>query len=143
MNLTFVISLISAAAGGLLAWQLQAHQIIKLELTHANERIATQRAARVVADRQQNTVIAAQNAAAGRAAGVRRDDDNLRTVVDGLRSDLEVTRGAAALSIDACNRHSATISQLFIESTAVNRELAQACDGHASDVLTLTDAWPK
>ena len=147
MNLTILTSAISAAiagaAGFWLAWQLQAGNITQLKLEHANERITQGRAARVVADRQQNTIIAAQNAAAGRAVAMRRDDAGLRTVVDGLRDDLDVTRRAAGTVIDACNRHAATVSQLLVESATVNRELAQAADGHASDVRTLSEAWPK
>jgi hypothetical protein len=147
MNITLIIALVSAIVSGIagfaLAWQLQAGNITQLKLEHANERITQGRAARVVADRQQNTIIAAQNAAAGRAVAMRRDDAGLRTVVDGLRDDLDVTRRAAGTVIDACNRHAATVSQLLVESATVNRELAQAADGHASDVRTLSEAWPK
>ena len=143
MNLTLVATVISAAAGFAAAWNLQAHQITKLSLEHANERIAIQRTARATIERTSNAVIQAQNAAAGRVAALKRDADTVRAAAGGLRDDLDTTRRAAATTIDACNRHSATVSELLVEAVGVGRELAQACDGHASDVRTLMDAWPK
>ena len=143
MNLTLIATVISAAAGFAAAWQLQAHQLTKLTLEHANERIAIQRAARATIERTSNAVIQAQNAAAGRVAVLKRDADTVRVAAVGLRDDLDATRRAAASSIDACNYHAATVSELLVEAVGVGRELAQACDGHASDVRTLTEAWPK
>ena len=143
MNLTLIATVISAAAGFGLAWSLQAHQITKLTLEHANERIAIGRAARATIERTSNAVIQAQNAAAGRVAVLKRDADTVRAAAGGLRDDLDATRRAAASSIDACNHHAATVSELLIEAVGAGRELAQACDGHASDVRTLTEAWPK
>lgn len=143
MNLTLIVSTVAAAAGFAAAWNLQAHQLTKLTLEHANERIAIQRAARATIERTSNAVIQAQNAAAGRVAVLKRDADTVRVAAGGLRDDLDATRRAAASSIDACNYHAATVSELLVEAVGVGRELAQACDGHASDVRTLTEAWPK
>lgn len=143
MNVALITSAIAATAGFALAWNLQAHQITKMELTHANERISIQRAARATIERTSNAVIQAQNAAAGRVAVIKRNADSLRVSVDGLRDDLDVTARAAASTIDACNRHAATVSGLLITSATRYRELAQTCDGHVSDVKTLIDSWPK
>lgn len=143
MNFTPIIVAISLALGFGGAWSLRGHQIDKLKLEQANERISIQRAARATIERTSNAVIAAQNAAAGRVAVIKRNSDAVRVSADGLRDDLDVTRRAAASTIDACNHHAATVSELLIEAVAMGRELAQACDGHASDVRTLMDAWPK
>jgi len=143
MNIALITSAIAATAGFALAWNLQAHQITKLTLEHTNERIAIQRTARATIERTTTAVIQAQNNAAARVSVLRRESDAARVSVDGLRDDLDVTRRAAATTIDACNRHANTVSKLLIASATVNRELAQACDGHASDVRTLTEAWPK
>ena len=143
MNFTIITAAVSAAAGFAVAWQLQAHQIVKQELNHAQERISQQRIARATIERTSNAVITAQNAAATRVAVLRKQSAAVRVSADGLRDDLDATMRAAASTIDACNQHSATVSQLLIESATVNRELAQACDGHASDVRTLVEAWPK
>ena len=143
MNLTIAASLIASAAGFALAWQLQSGNITQLELDHANERISIQRAARATIERTATAVIQAQNAAAGRVAVIKRESDANRTAADGLRDDLAITRGAAALSIDACNKHANTLAELLVEAVGVGGELAAACDGHASDVRTLMDSRPK
>jgi hypothetical protein len=143
MNLTMIATVISAAAGFGLAWQLQAHQITKLTLEATHERQAQHRAAHLVKERQTDAVIAAQNAGAVRAGALKRDAAAAHVAADWLRDDLTAIGSAAASSIDACNRHAATVSKLLVESASLNRELAQACDGHASDVRTLMEAWPK
>ena len=143
MNFTIITSLVSAIAGFAVAWNLQAHQLTKQELNHANERIAIQRASRAALERNTGAVIAAQNAAAARVAVIKRESDATRASADGLRGDLDITRRAAETSIDACNRYSNTVSQLLVASSTVNRQLAQACDGHVSDLQTLMQAWPK
>lgn len=147
MNLTLLTSAIAAAVAGVagfgLAWQLQNGTISELNLKAANERISAARVARATIERTSNAVIKAQNDAAGRVAVIKRNSDSLRVSVDGLRDDLDVTRRAAASTIDACNRHAATVSGLLITSATRYRELAQTCDGHVSDVKTLIDSWPK
>jgi len=143
MNFGIFLSLASAAAGFFLAWQLQAHDITKINLEHANERITIQRAARATIERTTTAVIQAQNAAAGRVAVIRSESTAVGTELDGLRDDLDVIRRAAGTALAACNQHANTLSQLLVESATVNRELAQACDGHASDVRTLSEAWPQ
>jgi hypothetical protein len=147
MNITLVASLMAAVAGFLtgagLAWQLQAGNITEMELNHANERMAIQREAHKVKERQTDAVITAQNAGAARAVVLKRDADSARAAVDGLRDDLNNIQQAAGASIDACNRYTLTITKLFVASADTNRELAQICDGHASDVRTLIEAWPK
>ena len=143
MNFTLIVSAITAAAGFGLAWNLQAHQITKLELNHAEQRIAVARATRAALERNSTAVIQAQNDSAARVAVIKRNSDTLRVSADGLRDDLDTTMRAAATSIDACNRYSAAVSGLLVESVEVSRSLAQACDGHVSDIRTLMQAWPK
>ena len=143
MSFTLITSTVAAVAGFGLAWQLQGHQITKLELTHAEQRISQQRAARATLERTTGAVIQAQNNAAARVSVLRRESDAVRVSADGLRDDLDVTRRAATSTIDACNQHSLTITKLLVASADANRQLAAAADGHASDVKTLVEAWPK
>ena len=143
MRAALAVAALSAAAGFGLAWNLQAHQLTKQDLNHANERMAYQRQAHQVKERQTDAVIAAQNAGAVRAVALKRDAAAAHVAADWLRDDLTAIGSAAASSIDARNRHAATVSELLVESASLNRELAQACDGHASDVRTLMEAWPK
>jgi hypothetical protein len=143
MNIALITSAIAATAGFALAWNLQAHQITKMELTHANERISIQRAARATIERTSNAVIKAQNDAAGRVAVIKRNADSLRVSVDGLRDDLDVTARAAATSIDACTVAARTTSELLAVCADRYSELAGKAEGHVSDIRTLVDAWPK
>jgi hypothetical protein len=143
MNITLIVSTVAAAAGFAVAWNLQAHQITKQELNHAQERIEIQRAARVVADRASTAVIVAQNNAATRGAVLRRDADAARTAASGLRDDLDIASRAAATSLDACTVTATTFGRLLIASTEEYRSLAAVCSGHVSDIRTLVEACQK
>lgn len=143
MNITLIATVVSAAAGFGLAWNLQAHQITKKDLNHAQERIEIQRAARLVADRASTAVIVAQNDAAGRAVVLRRDADAARSAASGLRDEIEVASRAAATSIDACTVTATTYGRLLIASVEEYRGLAAVCSRHVSDIRTLVDAWPR
>jgi hypothetical protein len=143
MNITLIVSTVAAAAGFAVAWNLQAHQITKQELNHAQERIEIQRAARVVADRASTAVIVAQNNAAARGAVLRRDADAARAAADSLRDDIDVASRAAATSLAACTVTTTTYGRLLIASTEEYRKLAADCSVHVSDIRTLVEAWPK
>jgi hypothetical protein len=143
MNITLIVSTVAAAAGFAVAWNLQAHQITKQELNHAQERIEIQRAARVVADRASTAVIVAQNNAATRGAVLRRDADAARTAASGLRDDLDIASRAAATSLDACTVTATTFGRLLIASTEEYRKLAADCSVHVSDIRTLVEACQK
>jgi hypothetical protein len=143
MNITLIATIVSAAAGFAVAWNLQAHQITKQELNHANERISIQRAARATIERTSNAVIQAQNNAATRAVVLRRDADAARAAADSLRDDIDVASRAAATSLDACTVTATTYGRLLIASTEEYRKLAADCSVHVSDIRTLVEAWPK
>jgi hypothetical protein len=143
MNLTLIATVVSAVAGFAVAWQLQAHQIVKQELSHANERISIQRAARATIERTSNAVIQAQNAAAGRVAVLKRQSDAAVVAADGLREQIDITQRASATTIDACNRYSIAIGGLLNQCATRYRELGNQAQGHVSDIRTLMAAWPK
>lgn len=48
----------------------------------------------------------------------------------------------AGTTAEACHQTAATLATVFGECTEQYRALAAAADGHASDVRTLSDAWP-
>jgi hypothetical protein len=143
VNLTLIVSLVAAAAGFAGAWNLQAHQITKLTLEHANERIASARVARATIERTTTAVIQAQNAAAGRVAVLRKQSDAAVVAADGLREQIDITQRASATTIDACNRYSIAIGGLLNQCAQRYRELGDQATGHVSDIRTLTEAWPK
>ena len=85
MNLTLIGAAIAAAIGFGAAWTYQGKQLAELELTHANERITMQAAARHAIERNTSAVIAAQNDAATRNIALRADADGARNAGNGLR----------------------------------------------------------
>jgi hypothetical protein len=129
MNFGIFLSLASAAAGFFLAWQLQAHDITKINLEHANERISVARANRAVLERQSNAIIKAQNDAAALVAGMRRDTATARTVSDGLRSDTAAAVRTAASDPAACPDTAKTLAVVFDQCTGAFVEMA----GHAQE----------
>lgn len=74
-----------------------------------------------------------------------------RTEVAVLESRLRVLRYDAAafrdrlsrLSGAACVEAAATAAELFEQCSERYSDVAAAADGHANDVLTLTEAWPR
>lgn len=143
MNLTVVVALVSAAAGAALAWQLQAHQIVKLELEQSNERMSIQRAARATLERNMSQNAAAQVAAANRgirnrvAAGVASDVGN------GLRLTTAAAVRAVTDDPAACSDTAAALGAVFNEAVGELQTLAATCDRHVSDIQTLTESWQK
>jgi chemotaxis regulatin CheY-phosphate phosphatase CheZ len=71
------------------------------------------------------------------------DAGNARDAADRLRFQLDRTSTAAQLSLDACTKHSATLRAVLDESVEEYRQMGAAAAGHASDVQTLVEAWPK
>jgi hypothetical protein len=107
------------------------------KLQAANELRATE---------QRDQQLKAQNDAKTREAGLRADAGSAVAELDRLRNALRVaTRrdpvpGAAAAAAD---QPVATQAVVFLECAAAFTELARTADGHASDVETLEDSWPK
>jgi len=107
------------------------------KLQAANERIATE---------QRDQQLKAQNDAKLREAGLRTDAGNALAELDRLRNALRVaTRrdpvpGAPAAPAD---QSAATQTVVFLECAAAFAKLAGEADGHASDVQTLEESWPR
>lgn len=107
------------------------------KLQAANERRAAE---------QRDQQLKAQNDAKTREAGLRTDAGNAVAELDRLRNALRVaTRrdpvpGATA---PAADQPAASQTVVFLDCAAALTELARDADGHASDVQTLEDSWPK
>ena len=147
MNPTLIAAAIglalSAAIGFGTAWEIQAANITKINLGHANERIEQQRASRQVADRLAQQVIAAQNAAAARVSRNAADSSHAATVGNGLRITSEATVRAATTDTDACGAVVSAYGVVVDESIAVIREMATGFDQCLSDNQALAESWPK
>ena len=106
--------------------------------------LVAETAARTKEQSLMNQLAEAQNAATERETKLRADYAAAHAAALGLRNTLaSIRKGLPTASPDACRQTSATAIDLFGECTATVERLASAADGHASDVKTLTDAWPK
>lgn len=143
MNLTLITSLVSAAIGFGVAWQLQGHQILKLELGHTNERIAIERQARTTIERLSQQRDQAQASATARAIDLRHSADGARAELDGLQHATENTVRTASTNADACLERTAATAGLLNQCAREYQTLAERADRHVSDIKTLTDSWPK
>lgn len=91
-----------------------------------------------------NQLAEAQNAATERETKLRADYAAAHAAALGLRNTIATRRDRLpTASPDACRQTSATALDVLGECSAAVEQLATAADGHASDVQTLTDAWPK
>lgn len=62
----------------------------------------------------------------------------------GLRDTLAAIRsGVPTATVDSLGKSVAALSTVFAECAGRYRDLAEKADRHASDVQTLTEAWPK
>ena len=129
-------------------WQVQAwrygEQISDLKREHAEAIASSAKSALKLTEHYRENADAAVKKAEARAAQNKRDADRLRTELDGLRGDLaDVPERIRNASREAVDQYAATATVVFGECAARYSELAAAATGHASDVQTLMDAWPK
>ncbi len=120
-------------------------------LARAAQAAQAERENRATEHRRSTNVIEAQNAQARRAQALQAAANSARDESDRLRDDLHAARAElSSRSPDACADNAAAASRLFDAMEAgVTRlsergaEIARAANGHASDTLTLQQAWPK
>jgi hypothetical protein len=141
-------ALLSGALAFGAAWQVQAWryggQISDLKLEHAEAVASSAKTALKLTEHYRENADAAVKKAEARAAQNKRDADSLRAELDGLRGDLaDVPDRIRNASREAVDQYAATATVVFGECAARYSELAISATGHASDVQTLMDAWPK
>ena len=130
------------------AWQVQGmrygEQITTIKQQHTDAALSSARNALKLTEHYRENADAAVRKAEARAAQNKRDADSLRAELDGLRGDLaDVPDRIRNASREAVDQYAATATVVFGECAARYSELAGAATGHASDVQTLMDAWPK
>lgn len=85
-----------------------------------------------------------QNAAAERETKLRADYAAAHAAAVGLRDTVAALRGGlSATPVEACRSTADAALAVFGECSAEVGRLAEAADGHASDVVTLREAWPE
>jgi len=143
MNLTPVIVAISLALGFGGAWSLRGHQIDKLKLEDANERISIQRAARATIERVTGQIATAQVAARKRDVRVRTDSDRTGNAAGGLR--IASTAAVRTVTSDpaACNAVIAAYDSVATASSEFIQRVARDADQCHSDLQLIQESWPK
>jgi len=141
-------ALIAAALAATASWQVQAwrygEQIATIRADAAESTARSEKSAQLVRDTRQQEVTRATQNAARRAQVARADADNARADLERLRDDLRAS--AVPASGDACtaaDQRAATLAELFGQCAGAYQGMARTANGHANDVRTLTDAWPK
>jgi len=130
------------------AWQVQSwrygEQITTIKQQHTDAALSSARNALKLTEHYRENADAAIRKAEARAAQNKRDADSLRAELDGLRGDLaDVPDRIRNASREAVDQYATAATVVFGECAARYSELAISATGHASDVQTLMDAWPR
>jgi len=124
-------------------WEVQGWRRDSQEKDRVENQAEVDRLAHAASVKRVDAVIAAQNAAVGRAAAAQRDALDARSELERLQSLSDSAVAAARASHQACIDNSAALSDVFKSCTGRYADLAKTADGHANDAKTLSDAWPK
>lgn len=148
MNILLVSTLASAVISAALAfgsaWKIQSWRMDAQEKQRAEQIIETQKLVFRKYEVDQERVHTAQNTAVLRQRDLLNVLNAARDELDGLRrtSD-EANRRIAAASADALRQYATTANSVLAECTRAYLGVAEKAQGHANDVGTLTEAWPK
>lgn len=148
MNLTLIACAISAAlaAAGTWAFENARHRTelgeIRLEQSTATLQAQTQ--ARAAEQSITRKYTEALNAAQTRQIALRADADSARAESDRLREQsADAARRIAQAPPAAVAEYATAIGELLTDCSRRYQELGAKADGHAADVRTLIDAWPR
>lgn len=139
-----VIALAIFAAGGATGIKWHAGQDAIAENKRLELVREQARAMRSIEQQQSKQVIGAVNAARTRETVARSAAADARTELERLRDNLATIRSdLSSAPLDACRQRADTLAAVFGECSANLESLAGKADRHASDTLTLEQAWPK
>lgn len=142
MSPQLIITAIIAGVGFYGGWHVQTIRYTAKVAAHAKQELAQVQQSAAASIRRMDNVITAQNAAAVRGVGLRRDRDRALSELERLRSAIAGTVPVTSDAPGACVERTNTADQLLLECAADLTELAGKADRHASDVQTLMAAWP-
>lgn len=116
----------------------------KAQIEYQAQLLAATQAAKAKEEALTKQLQEAQNAATQREQTIRSLSAAAGAASNSLRSTLEnISRGVPAATVDALRNSTSTLAAVLNECQDRYRGLAEKADRHASDVRTLTDAWPK
>ena len=139
--------LAAAAIAALAAWFFQDNrytaELAGLRLEHADAVIKATSTLRAEQHAITTKYEGALNAARARETFLRRDTDAARAESDSLREQLSyAARRIADAPPAAVAEYATTVGELLSVCSRERTLFAEKADGHASDVRTLTEAWP-
>lgn len=148
MNTTLIACAISAAlaAAGTWAFEDARHraELGEIRLEQSTAVLQAQNQARAAEQSITRKYQEALNAAQTRQAQLRTDADSARAESDRLREQsADAARRLAAAPAPAVAEYATAATELLDQCQRSYQGLAAAADGHASDVRTLIDAWPR
>lgn len=142
---------LSALGGGWVAWSLQGFRLDGVKADFAGYKSQVEQQAvesRQAALKQKEQWIKekedAEQKAAEREATLRTERDTALAAGRRLRDDIATLRTRLPHAIPSAVFATAdTLAGLLDQCQQEYRGMAEVADGHASDVQTLIDAWPK
>ena len=137
---TALIAALMASAG---TWQVQNWRFGAKEKDRVEAQAETDRLAYRSRLQQEARVTAAQNDAAARTRAARDADLAAGDAIDRVRDEAAKSIDAARVSHEACLNNATTLQTVFNQCAREYREMGAAAQGHADDVKTLSDAWPR
>lgn len=143
--------ILAAIGGGWVAWSLQGFRLDDLKHDFAGYKSQVEQQAveaRQAALKQKEQWIKekedAEQKAAEREATLRTERDRALAGARRLRDDIATLRTRLPNAIpSACLATADALAGLLDQCQQEYRGMAEVADGHASDVQTLMEAWPK
>ena len=143
--------ILSAIGGAWLAWSIQGFRLDDLKHDFAGYKTQVEQQAveaRQVALKQKEQWLKekenAEQKAAEREAALRVERDRALAGARRLRDDLTTLRARLPNAIpSACIATADALAGLLDQCQQEYRVMGEIADGHASDVQTLMEAWPK
>ena len=140
-NLIGVLALLAGAFFG--GWTAQGWHRDSQEIDRAETNLESERLAGQARTANETRVVKAQNAATSRAADARADATDARTELERVRALSDAAIDAARVSNEACLDRAIALNDVFKSCSGRYAELGEKATRHASDLQTLTDAWPE
>ena len=146
-GMTMYTHLIVASVAAAAVWTFQDARmdatVADTRLAGIEEKLQAQTSGRATERSISITYQKALNDARTREALLRTDLDRLRTASDSLREqNTHAARQLAAAPPAAVIEYATAIGTVFDDCRAAYAGMVEKADGHASDVRTITQAWP-
>lgn len=139
LTVIFISAAIAFGAG----WQVQSWRFTAKEKEHETQQIARLNAQRAADAAQLAKLGDVQKAAETRALALRRAADNAHRESIGLRDALVALSSQPVADAQAATDRATAFGAALADCSDRYKTLGAVADRHASDVQTLSEAWPQ